>query len=196
MTESPPSFFARLSLALGTFLRLLSDGAYAARLRQLPEASASSTLRHDARDERIERIEREAAAAVATPRPERDLGPALQLLSVLQREGRLVDFLQQDILSFSDADIGAAARVVHQGCQRALKQTLTVEPIHTEAEGSVVELRSGFDAKRYRLLGNVQGQAPYSGILRHRGWRVTELRLADPLETADLTIVAPAEVEL
>ncbi len=120
----------------------------------------------------------------------------MQLLNVLQREGRLVDFLQQDIIGFPDADVGAAARVVHQGCRRALQQALSLEVIRSEPEGTPITLEAGFDPRPYRLLGNVQGQPPYRGTLRHRGWRLKELSLGEPLATADLTIIAPAEVEL
>lgn len=127
---------------------------------------------------------------------ERDLGPALQLLATLQREGRLIDFIQQDVTGFSDAEVGAAARVVHQGCRRALEQTIGIEPIRRESEGSSLVLDEGFDAKAHRLLGNVQGQPPYRGTLRHRGWRATRATLEQPMPAADLTILCAAEVEL
>jgi hypothetical protein len=186
VTESTPRFFARLSLALGTFLRLLLDRPYAARVAQLREPQG---LRLPELKPAIERVE-------LAPHAPRDLGPALQLLMVLQREGRLIDFVQQDIATFADADVGAAARVVHLGCRRALEQTLVLEPIRSEAEGCNLLLEAGFDPKAYRLVGNVQGQPPYHGKLRHRGWRVKDITLEEPLATAALTIVAPAEVEL
>ncbi|HMA91732.1 MAG TPA: DUF2760 domain-containing protein, partial [Polyangiaceae bacterium] len=130
------------------------------------------------------------------PPTERDLGPALQLLATLQREGRLIDFIQQDVTGFSDAEVGAAARVVHQGCRRVLEQTMGIEPIRRELEGSSLVLDEGFDAKAHRLLGNVQGQPPYRGTLRHRGWKATRVTLEQPMPAADLTILCAAEVEL
>jgi hypothetical protein len=183
VTESTPSFFARLTLALGTFLRVLADGRFASRVAQLPGPAAPES---DETKARVEPVEPKS----------RDLGPALQLLSVLQREGRLVDFVQQDIATFSDADVGAAARVVHQGCRSAFEQILVLESIRNEAEGSTILLETGFEPKHYRLIGNVQGQPPYWGTLCHRGWRATKLSLEEPLATAELSIVAPAEVEL
>jgi hypothetical protein len=108
----------------------------------------------------------------------------------------LVDFLRQDIVSFADSDVGAAARIVHQGCRRALDQVADIVPIRTEAEGGTLTLEAGFDNKAHRLVGNVQGHPPYRGTLKHRGWRVARLTLEEPLAGADLHIVAPAEVEL
>jgi hypothetical protein len=117
-------------------------------------------------------------------------------LSLLQREGRLVDFLQQDIASFPDADVGVAARVVHEGCRRALDSHATLEPVRSEHEGSRVTLAPGFAADATKLVGDVKGNPPYAGVLRHRGWRVAKLELPKPVGGHDPRIVAPAEVEL
>jgi hypothetical protein len=189
VTESTPSFFARLSLAVGTFFRLLGDAAFAQRLTTqalMPKHAEPAAL-----DESPAR--QSAAPTEAVPR---DLSAAMQLLALLQREGRLIDFLQQDMVGFGDADVGAAARIVHQGCRRALEQAVTLEPIRTEAEGTSLTLDAGFEPKSYRLVGNVQGKPPYRGTLRHRGWRLTNINLEEPLAAADLSIIAPAEVEL
>ncbi len=129
-------------------------------------------------------------------RVERDLRPALQLLSLLQREGRLVDFVQQDILSFSDADVGAAARVVHEGCRRALQRVTQLSPVRDDAEGHSVTVPPGFDATSLLLTGNVTGNAPFRGTLRHRGWRAEGFTLPEIVGDSDLTVIAPAEVEL
>jgi hypothetical protein len=121
---------------------------------------------------------------------------ALQLLALLQREGRLVDFLEEDVASFSDADIGAAARVVHAGCRKALRDHVSLTPVRGEDEGAKVTLDDGFDAKKVKLTGSVQGKPPYEGTLRHRGWLVSELRLPTAAPGHDAHIVAQAEVEL
>jgi hypothetical protein len=113
---------------------------------------------------------------------------------MLQREARLVDFVQQDIGSYSDVDVGAAARVVHEGCRRALRGHAVFSPIREEAEGASVRLESGFDS--VKLVGNVRGAAPYQGVLRHRGWRVESLTLPRIVGTHDLRVIAPAELEL
>lgn len=126
----------------------------------------------------------------------RDLRPALQLLNSLQREGRLVDFVQQDIAGYTDAEVGAAARVVHEGCRRSLLAAVELEPIMSEPEGNLVSVPAGYDAHAIRLTGNVGGAAPFRGKLRHKGWRVTALKLPDLIDDNDCRVIAPAEVEL
>ncbi len=121
---------------------------------------------------------------------------ALQLLGLLQRDGRLIDFLEQDIAAFSDADVGAAARVVHEGCRRALHAHAKIAPVRVEPENEPIEVSDGFRPAEIKLSGDVRGSAPYRGTLRHRGWKVTSLELPIPLADHDPSIVAPAEVEL
>jgi len=129
------------------------------------------------------------------PKPPSAL-PALQLLSLLQREGRLVDFLQQDIAGFPDSEIGSAARVVHEGCRKALASHAEIVPVRSEAEGVPLVLQAGFDARAIKLTGNVHGSAPYRGTLRHRGWRAQKLELPELVGDYDASVLAPAEVEL
>jgi hypothetical protein len=133
---------------------------------------------------------------VPTLPPVADGSSALQLLSLLQRDGRLVDFLQQDIAAFSDADVGAAARVVHEGCRKALSAHAVIAPVRTEDEGTRIELAPGFNADTVKLVGDVRGEPPYRGVLRHRGWRATKLDLPRVVGEYDAHILAPAEVEL
>jgi Domain of unknown function (DUF2760) len=135
------------------------------------------------------------APAPAKP-AEPDPRAALQLLAVLQREGRLVDFVEEDLTGFPDASIGAAARTVHAGCKRALEEYFRLEPVFRDPEGARVTVPRGFDPAAIRLTGNVVGEAPFQGALRHHGWRAKEVRVPAPREGADATLVAPAEVEL
>lgn len=121
---------------------------------------------------------------------------ALQLLGLLQKEARFLDFIQENVGAYSDADIGAAARVVHEGCSRVLKQHFELEPVRTEAEGNRITLPKGFDASAVRLTGNIVGEAPFTGTLVHRGWRVKNVTLPKITEGHDVKIVAAAEVEL
>lgn len=121
---------------------------------------------------------------------------ALQLLGLLQREARFVDFVKEDVVGYGDADIGAAARIVHEGCRRVLSEHFTIEPVRAEAEGSRVWLPDGFEAASIRLSGNVVGQPPFTGTLNHRGWRVTETRLPQLTDIKAASIVAQAEVQL
>jgi Domain of unknown function (DUF2760) len=121
---------------------------------------------------------------------------ALQLLGLLQRGARFVDFVEEDIAGYSDADIGAAARLVHDGCRATLREHFTIRPVRDEAEGSRVTLAEGFDATAIRLTGNVVGKPPFTGNISHRGWRVDEVRLPMLTKTHDATVIAQAEVEL
>jgi hypothetical protein len=126
------------------------------------------------------------------PSPE----PALQLLALLQREGRFVDFLQQDLVGYADDQVGAIARVVHEGCRKALTAHLHVVPVRKEPEGANVLIEEDFSASEIKLTGNVEGSAPYRGVLRHRGWRAESIKLPVALAGHDVTVLAPAEVEL
>ncbi|MFQ3218738.1 MAG: hypothetical protein ACI8R9_002778 [Paraglaciecola sp.] len=121
---------------------------------------------------------------------------ALQLLALLQQEARLIDFTQEDLSAYSDADVGAAARVVHEGSKKALNAYFTFAAIRSEDEESRITLPQGFNAAEVRLTGNVVGEAPFTGTLIHKGWKVTEVTLPKLTEGHDTLLVAPAEVEL
>ena len=119
------------------------------------------------------------------------------MLALLQREGRLIDFFSEDLTPYPDAQVGAAVRELHAGCRKALEQYVTLEPIIEGEEDAPVTVPAGFDPASVKLVGNVTGQAPLRGLLRHRGWRATEVELPPlaPQESAR-AIVAPAEVEI
>jgi len=121
---------------------------------------------------------------------------ALQLLSLLQKEARFIDFIKEDVTSYSDADIGVAARVVHEGCNKALNEHFSLAAIRNEQEGSKVTLPQGFDAGTVRLTGNITGAAPFTGTLIHKGWQVTKISLPKLTQGHDASIIAAAEVEL
>ncbi len=121
---------------------------------------------------------------------------ALALLALFQREGRLVDFLNEALDAHSDADIGAAARDVHRGCKKVFAQHLTFEPVMPGVEEDTVTVPKGFDPAEIRLIGEAKGEAPYRGVLRHHGWRVVMAKLPALGEGVDRMVVAPAEVEL
>lgn len=179
---APPSLMQRVSLAFGAFFGALSSSEYARRLQVLRD---------------VEEVPPDAAAVPVVP-PLRESSPdaALQLLGLLQREARLIDFLEEDIDRHSDADIGIAARVVHQGCRKVLREHFSIEPVLGDAEGSRITLEAGFDAAAIRLTGQVVGQAPFRGQLSHRGWLVADVRLPKLAERHDAAVLAPAEVEL
>ena len=124
-------------------------------------------------------------------------GPDLRILAVLQRDGRLVDFLQEDIDGYSDAQIGAAVRDIHRGCRKSLHDYLSIEPIINAAEEAQVNVPGDFDPAAIRLLGNVDGKPPFHGVLKHHGWRVRSVHLPVlPAARDDSSVLSPAEVEL
>jgi hypothetical protein len=122
---------------------------------------------------------------------------ALTLLAALQREARLVDFVKESLDGYTDAQIGAAARDVHRDSGRVLNRLFGIEPVLDEQEGAAVEVAGGFDPGCYQLTGNVTGEPPFRGRLRHHGWRATACRLpAFSGSPAAAEVLAPAEVEL
>jgi len=133
-----------------------------------------------------------AVSAVKASSPD----SALQFLSLLQQEARLIDFVQEEIGAYSDEEVGAAARVVHEGSQKVINDYFTLSPIRTEDEESRVTLAEGFNASEIRLTGNVVGAAPFTGTLIHRGWRAKAVKLPKLSAGHDTAIVAAAEVEL
>ncbi len=134
-----------------------------------------------------------SSAVGAEPSP---LG-AVQVLSILQREGRFVDFLQEDLSLYDDSQIGAAVRGIHEGCRRILTDYIQLKPVLEETEGSTVTVPTGFDANAVRLTGSVTGDPPFTGVLRHRGWKVIRVDLPRlTAERKDEWVLAPAEVEI
>ena len=120
---------------------------------------------------------------------------AAQILAILQRDGRLVDFLMEDLGAYSNEQVGAAVRDVHRGCRQALDKYATLAPVFEAAEGAAVTVDAGTDAARVKVVGNAAGSPPFRGVLRHRGWDATRLELP-PLPATGRSVLAPAEVEI
>jgi len=174
-------FFIYVFATAGSFGRFLEARALASRW--LTDASFAEKIK--------------ALSAPPPPViPPKPSGEPLWLFTVLQREGRLLDFLLEDIDGYANDQIGAAVRDIHRQCQKAIKEHLQLEPVLNKAEGDAVEVASGFDPSAIRLTGNVAGQPPFKGALRHHGWRVKELKLSKPPEGQDPFVVQPAEVEV
>jgi hypothetical protein len=159
----------KLSLGCKAFGRTLRDARFADKVRPLIEAPAIA------------------------PKPS---AAPLWLLAVLHREGRLLDFLLENIHDASPDQIVAAVKEIHPRCQAALKKYLVLEPVLTQTEGETVEVPRGFDPSAISLTGNITGEPPFRGTLIHPGWRVKEIKLAPPPEGQDQFVVAPAVVEL
>ena len=183
MTVSSLTFPSRLWLSVWCAFKVLFDRELAANVASL-RAGAS----------KIEALPAPSPLEKIEPAPVASANGALQLLSLLQREGRFVDFVEQEITAFGDADIGAAARLVHDGCRRALHAHGRIVSVRSEAEGAPLTLQQA--SADVKLVGNVAGSAPYRGVLRHRGWRVEELTLPTSIGAHDPKLVAPAELEL
>lgn len=190
--EPSLGLFARLWLAWVVYFRVLFDADTAGRVKgalaglPAPAPTPAATLPAPTPSP--------APRPAAPPKP--DASAALHLLSILQREGRFVDFLQEDVAGVPDEQVGAGARVVQQGCKKALASYLRLEPVRTEEEGAPITLEAGFDAGAVRLTGNVVGQPPFRGRLAHHGWRAADVRWPAPPEGIDPHVLAPAEVEL
>lgn len=210
MTPTPPSFLSRIAIAIGSFFAILGNARLASDITRLRggEALAADVppvqpvppkeVRIEVPVEKIVevRVEVPVEKTVEKVVEKRVDASAQQLLGLLQREARFVDFVQEDVVGYSDAEVGAAARVVHEGCRKVLGAHFSVAPVRSEPEGSRVTLAAGFDATAVRLTGNVVGQAPFTGTLGHRGWRVTEVRLPQLTDDKAAAILAQAEVEL
>jgi hypothetical protein len=121
---------------------------------------------------------------------------ACRILSLLQNKGRLIDFFQEDIMRYPDAQIGAAIRYIHEDCSNALSEYMTFDPVISQKEGEIVVVSEGFDPSEIRLTGNITGAPPFKGILRHSGWKISQIHLPDFPKGQKHTIIAPAEVEI
>ncbi len=120
----------------------------------------------------------------------------LHLLSVLQREGRLVDFFSENLNLYEDAQIGAAVRSIHDQCKKALHKYLSLCAVMDHNEGTEVTIPRDFNPAAIKLTGNVTGEPPFTGMLRHRGWQVSKIELPTFTSGEDCKIIAPAEVEI
>lgn len=173
----------RIGLAFRAFRRVMADAAFADQVYallqgqtpQLPAAPAPSPARVEPRKPTLE---------------------PLQLLALLQREGRLVDFLMEDLQGLPDAQIGAAVREVHQKCRKALQDHVPLEPVLAEAEDATATVPPGYDPSAVRVVGNLGAKPPYTGTVRHRGWRAKEVKLQPLPSGQDAKVIAPAEVEV
>jgi len=185
-------FSTRLSFAFRCFVSLLFHGEIPPDISQVlgqarPEVAPLATP---------------AKGTPAAPKLEADkpspesLDRAVQMLALLQRDGRLVDFLQEDVSAYPDGQLGAAVRSIHASCSEVLERYIKLEPILSSEEDQPVTVPVGFDPAAIKLVGNVTGEPPIRGLLRHRGWRVTGVTLPSLPQGSGKAIVAPAEVEV
>lgn len=191
---------SRVGLAFSCFFRVLFGKPLrpeAAKL--LPEEARPKALPAEAPAPGAPEKKPEPPAPVEKPRAsaaQHHKEGALALLALLQREGRLVDFLTEAIDDAPDDAIGAAVREVHRGCRKVMKEYLSIEPVMPGEEGAGASVPKGFDPAEIRLIGEARGEPPYRGTLRHHGWRVVDAKLPALADGVDRTVLAPAEVEL
>lgn len=168
----------------GLILAALLSGIMASFNKALPESTG-------------ERRAEETATTVPPPVEKKAFDErAVQVLSLLQKKGRLIDFLQEDISSYDDKQIGAAVRNIHKGCREAITESMQLKPVMKETEGHEVTIREGFDPSAVRLTGNVVGSPPFTGVLRHSGWRVASTNIPPTPKGHDSSVIEPAEVEI
>ncbi len=172
----------RLILAFRAFFAILFQGALADDLA----AQLGLTRRAAARA---------AAAPDPTPAAPTASDGALQILSILQRDSRLIDFLMEDVAAYSDDQIGAAVRGLHDQCREALTRYIQLAPVIDGVEGTFTRL-AAIDPASVKLLGNVPPQPPPGGVLRHKGWRCIKVDLPVLQGKLDGKVIAPAEVEI
>jgi hypothetical protein len=168
---------------LRTFFSILSQGEIPAEVaRGLSDTPAAAA--------QVEKVEEAVLPPVETP------DRAVQILALLQRDGRLIDFLTEDLSPYQDAQVGAAVRELHESCREVLERYIKLEPVIASDEGKPVTVPAGFDPAALKLIGNVTGAPPLRGVLQHRGWRATEVKLPPLPEGEGRAVVAPAEVEI
>ena len=170
------------TLVLSLFLRRLTD-----RGAVIPEERPGRV--------QVESSAEEERAPEAVADDPMHIG-ACRLMSILQDSGRLIDFLQEDITGYPDAQIGAAVRYIHDDCRDALRECITLAPVMSENEGEAVVVSEGFDPSEIRLTGHITGGPPFEGILQHSGWKVTRIGLPAPPKGQKHTVIVPAEVEI
>ncbi|MBI5062861.1 MAG: DUF2760 domain-containing protein [Desulfatitalea sp.] len=120
----------------------------------------------------------------------------LPLLTVLQKEGRLLDFFSEDLGQYNDGQIGAAVRDIHQNCKKALEKHVAPQAVLAQNEGDPITVEENFDPNAIKLIGNVTGRPPFKGVVQHRGWRAGKLELPTFSGRQVPDVIAPAEVEV
>jgi hypothetical protein len=185
-------FWERVTLAFRCFSSVLNQG-------EIPEDIQQRLLRPPRETPPVAEVSAPAPASRLTvvekpgsDQPDR----AVQMLALFQRDGRLIDFLAENITSYPDAQLGAAVRAIHENCREVLHRYVELESILNSEEDQPVTVEAGFDPATIKLIGDVRGEPPVRGLLRHKGWRVRETNLPSLPQGGARMVVAPAEVEI
>lgn len=183
-------FWERVAIAFRCFFSILFHGVIPNDIGQIRVSPGSQVPQTPA-------VQPPVSRSKEMERPASELfDRAVQMLALLQRDGRLIDFLAENISPYPDAQLGAAARTIHESCRKVLEQYVKLEPILNSEEDQPVTVQSHFDPAAIKLLGNLTGQPPIRGVLRHRGWRVKDVNLPPLAQGSGRMVIAPAEVEI
>jgi len=120
----------------------------------------------------------------------------LRLLSILQQSGRLIDFLKEDISSYTDEQVGGAVRKIHQDCNKSLEELIAIRPLMDENEGALIKIVQGYDPATIKIVGKVKGEPPFTGILVHKGWKASKRSLPKKVGDTSHEVLHPAEIEV
>lgn len=194
---TPITFVPRFFGAFGHFFKYLSSSDYAGRSQLINQ---NEKFAFEVPEKVVKEVVIETVTEVReieAPRLETvSVDGAYQLLQLMQQEARLIDFIKEDIQAFSDAEVGAASRIIHSGCAKVLSQNFEIDTVSKQEESSRISLAEGYNSKEYKLEGRVEGEGPFNGTLIHPGWKVVKHNLPKVSDTKDMNILAPAEVEI
>ena len=185
-----------LGIACGAFLKCLFNRSFGQEVKELALQRRSGSTTVAAPQENTKPLPEkvEETKLPETPAPATD-GSAISLLATLQKDGRFIDFIEEDLSHYDDEEIGSSVRSIHEGCKKALKKIITKEKIIDQDEESTYRVNQGYNTHHIKLNGKVSDNFPLKGTLVHPGWRVTSLNLSERSDHLK-DIIAPAEVEI
>jgi uncharacterized protein DUF2760 len=120
----------------------------------------------------------------------------LHSLSILQRDGHLLDFFGEDLTDYDDEQIGMAVRSIHDDCKKAIKKYIDLKPVIDKEEGEIIRVEPGFDMDSIKLVGNVSGEPPFEGVLKHPGWKAGKRDIPKLSDIQNSSIISHAEIEI
>jgi hypothetical protein len=178
-------FFIIFTIIFWLFLRIVNAGLFKKSQKSVfvGKKKKSADVPADSKKIKQEKMEQEQRLF-------------LYLISLLQREGRLLDFFSENLDLYEDDQIGAAVRNIHQNCKKVIDKSLSPRPVVDKNEGEEITVEPNFDPNTIKLTGNVTGDPPFKGVLRHKGWQTQKLELPTLSSGQDSKIIAPAEVEI
>jgi hypothetical protein len=180
----------RISTAFRAFFAALGNAETAARIEAALSGKPAALPSEPPPPPKIEK----PVAPLPVKAPTQN--PAVTLLAALQREARLIDFLQEDLSGYADEQIGSAVRDVHRDSRKVLDRFFALRPVLAKEEGAVVDVAADHDPGKYRLTGKANAAAQ-QGTLQHHGWEATRCELPQFTGSPSAAnVVAPAEIDV